>query len=145
MDLVEKEGFRIKTKFSYSWLTNRIGNVWNIRDHPCQDAKTKQHGEDLYSADAFTNYAGAADVSKTFHTSDCMIPHVGAVPNYPCADSYPGFSDKIDLALCKCIRSPRFKSLNNLICRPTWFISFATWFISLARWSFLPKENRSKQ
>ena len=103
MDLVEKEGFRMNIKFSYSWMTNRIGNIWNIREHPCKDAITKQYGEDVYSADAFTNYAGAVDISKTFHTSDCKIPHVGAVPSYPCADSYPGFSDKIDLDLCKCI------------------------------------------
>ena len=101
--LVEKEGFRINTKFSYSWLTNRIGNIWDIIEHPCQAAETKQNGGNSYSVDAFANYAFAAEVSQVFHTSGCKIPHVGAVSSYPCADSYPGFSDKIDLDLCKCI------------------------------------------
>ena len=82
-------------------MTNRIGNIWDIIEHPCQDAKTKQHGEDLYSYDAFSVYAGAADVSQVFHTHGCKIPHLGAVPSYPCADSYPSFSDKVDLELCK--------------------------------------------
>ena len=102
----------MKTKFSYSWLTNRIGNIWDIIEHPCQDAATKQNGVDLYSVDAFANYAFAADVSQVFHTQGCLIPHVGAIPSYPCADSYPGFSDKIDLDLCKCIFP--FDRLKNL-------------------------------
>ena len=86
-------------------MTNRIGNNWDIIKHPCQDANMKQNGQHIYSTDAFSNYVGAADISQTFHTQGCMIPYVGTLPNYPCADSYPGFSDELNLDIGKCIFS----------------------------------------
>ena len=99
MNFVEKEGFRLNQKFSYSWLTNKIGNVWDIMKHPCQEAHIKQLGMDLYSQDALSTYVGSSPVSNMFHTSNCALPYPDAIPSYPCADSYPGFSEEVDLDL----------------------------------------------
>ena len=99
LNFVEKESFRINTRFTYSWLTNRIGNIWDILEHQCDKAHIKQTGVGVYSQSAFGNYASASAVSNVFHTKKCKLPFDGAIPSYPCADSYPGFSDEVDLDL----------------------------------------------
>ena len=87
-------------KFTYSWLTNRMGTVWNIIKHPCADAYQNGRGSE------FNHYPAAAtfslpNINNILHDTNCSTSYPSA-PIYPCAESYNGFdSGSMNLDMSK--------------------------------------------
>ena len=76
-------------KFTYSWLTNRMGTVWNIIKHPCADAFQRSRGSEFNHYQAVTTFS-LPNMDNMLHDTNCSSSYPSA-PIYPCAESYDGF------------------------------------------------------
>ena len=88
-------------KFTYSWLTNRYGTIWNVRKHPCGDAYFNVHGIDFNHRPAMFVF-GFPTIANILHDSNCSSFGMASEAVYPCADSYEGFDgNSMNLDMCK--------------------------------------------
>ena len=87
-------------KFTYTWLTNRLGTVWNIIKHPCADAVLNATGVEFNTKTAATTFL-MPNMNSIVHDTNCSFGTIPA-PIYPCAESYDGFDpDSMNLDISK--------------------------------------------
>ena len=95
----QKENFALNLRrFTYSWITNRLGTAWNIIKNPCEAAYQTVYGSPSNEWPSMRSFI-MPDIDNFFHDSNC-----GGVnePLYPCADLYDGFnSTTMNLDMCK--------------------------------------------
>ena len=88
-------------KFTYTWLTNRYGTVWNIIKHPCADAVLNATGVEFNKKPAFPTTFSYPMMNSILHDTNCSMARLRA-PIYPCAKSYDGFDpDLMNLDISK--------------------------------------------
>ena len=98
-------------KFTYSWLTNRLGTVWNIIKHPCADALLNATGVEFNTKTAATTFSYPM-MSSVLHDTNCSTATIRA-PKYPCAQSYDGFDpDSMNLDISEQKNNPQDTELN---------------------------------